>query len=46
VPDDTLARVLDTARFAPSSGNAQSWRVVVVRDRTVGEQLRNLYPRG
>ena len=32
VDDATLARILDTARFAPSGGNAQSWRVVVVRD--------------
>ena len=33
VDDDVLARVLDTARFAPSGGNAQSWRVVVVQGR-------------
>jgi nitroreductase len=46
VPDETLARVLDTARFAPSGGNAQSWRVVVVRDREVRERLRDLYLRG
>src|SRR5712691_1951274 len=26
VPDDVLARVLDTARFAPSGGNRQAWR--------------------
>ena len=32
VPDDVLARVLDTARFAPSGGNRQGWRVVVVQD--------------
>jgi nitroreductase len=46
VDDDTLARVLDTARFAPSGGNAQSWRVVVVQDRHRREQLRDLYLRG
>lgn len=43
VDDDTLARVLDTARFAPSGGNAQAWRVVVVRDRATREALRDVY---
>ncbi len=32
VDDRTLAAVLDTARFAPSGGNRQPWRVAVVRD--------------
>ena len=32
LPDDTLHRILDHARFAPSGGNRQGWRVIVVRD--------------
>ncbi len=32
LPDDTLYRILDHARFAPSGGNRQGWRVIVVRD--------------
>lgn len=32
VGDDVLARILDNARFAPSGGNRQGWRVIVVRD--------------
>jgi nitroreductase len=43
VDDATLARVLDTARFAPSGGNEQAWRVVVVKDAAVRRQLRDLY---
>jgi nitroreductase len=43
VHDATLARILDTARFAPSGGNAQAWRVVVVKDPEVRRQLRDLY---
>lgn len=43
VPDDVVARVLDAARFAPSGGNRQSWRVVVVRDPAVRRRLRELY---
>ena len=43
VPDDVLFRVLDTARFAPSGGNRQGWRVVVLRDGTVRRAVRDLY---
>ncbi|HVF32907.1 MAG TPA: nitroreductase family protein [Acidimicrobiales bacterium] len=46
VPDDVLARILDTARFAPNGGNAQSWRVVVVRDPSVRRSLRDAYLEG
>lgn len=43
VADDVLARVLDTARFAPSGGNRQGWRVVVVDDAGIRRRLRDLY---
>lgn len=43
VPDDALVRILDTARFAPSGGNRQGWRVVVVQDRQKRAALRDLY---
>jgi nitroreductase len=43
VPDEVLARILDTARFAPSGGNRQGWRVVVVRDEDTRRRLRDLY---
>ena len=46
VPDAVLARVLDTARFAPSGGNAQSWRVVVVTDPGLRGRIGELYLRG
>jgi nitroreductase len=39
VPDETLYRILDRARFAPSGGNRQGWRVVVVRDAKTREGL-------
>lgn len=32
VPDATIRRILDQARFAPSGGNRQGWKVLVVRD--------------
>lgn len=45
VDDAVLARVLDTARFAPSGGNAQAWRVVAVKDLERRRRLRDLYLR-
>ncbi|MGI9646538.1 MAG: nitroreductase family protein, partial [Ilumatobacteraceae bacterium] len=32
VPRDTVLGVLDDARFAPSGGNRQPWKVVIVED--------------
>ena len=43
VDDAAVARILDTARFAPSGANAQAWRVVVVKDPAVRTRLRDLY---
>ena len=42
VPDETLWRILDTARFAPSGGNRQGWRVIVVRDPATRAALAEL----
>lgn len=35
VPDAVLAKILEQARFAPSGGNRQGWRVIAVRDPEV-----------
>jgi nitroreductase len=43
VDDQTLARILDTARFAPSGGNRQGWHVVVVQDPATRRAVRDLY---
>jgi nitroreductase len=43
VSDETVARILDTARFAPSGGNRQGWHVVVVKDGATRTALRDLY---
>ncbi len=43
VEDATLYRVLERARFAPSGGNRQGWRVVVVEDPQTRRALRDLY---
>lgn len=42
----TVARILDTARFAPNGGNQQAWHVVVVEDPTTRAAIRDLYVPG
>jgi nitroreductase len=43
VEDEVLVRVLDTARFAPSGGNSQGWRIVVVKAAEKRRAVRDLY---
>jgi nitroreductase len=43
VPRESLVRALEHARFAPSGGNRQGWRVIVVEDIGRRTALRDLY---
>jgi nitroreductase len=43
VAREVLVRVLDAARFAPSGGNRQGWRVIAVEDGGTRRALRDLY---
>jgi nitroreductase len=43
VPDDVLKRVVDAARFAPTGGNRQGVRFLLVRDAAKRKALRDLY---
>jgi nitroreductase len=43
VAPEALHRALDAARFAPSGGNRQGWRVVAVRDPERRRAIRDLY---
>ena len=40
-PEDDVRRIPDAVRYAPSSGNEQPWRFLVVRDRRRIDQLRD-----
>ncbi len=42
LPDAALFRILDAARFAPSGGNRQGWRAIVVRDPATKGALAEL----
>jgi len=46
VDDGVVARILDNARFAPSGGNRQGWRVVVVKDPGGRRAVRDPYLAG
>ena len=43
VPHEVLERVLEHARYAPSGGNRQGWRVIVITNRDIRRRLRELY---
>jgi nitroreductase len=42
LPDDVLERILDNARFAPTGGNRQGVRVIVIRDDATRAKLAEL----
>lgn len=46
IPDAVLARVLEAATWAPSGGNRQPWRIVVVRDAGTKAALQRMYEEG
>jgi nitroreductase len=43
IPEDVLERILQAAAWAPSGGNQQPWRVVVVTDPALKQGLADLY---
>jgi len=46
LPDEVLHRILDNARFAPSGGNRQGVRLVLVTERETRERLADLVAPG
>lgn len=46
VEDSAVERVLESARFAPSGGNRQPWRVIVVKDPGIRRAVRDHYVLG
>ncbi len=40
IPDEVLNNVLEAARWAPSWANTQAWEFVVVKDRSIKEQIQ------
>jgi len=42
IPEEHLDKVLEAARLAPSAGNRQPWRFVVVKDETTRARMADL----
>ena len=43
VPTDVLSRILQAGAWAPSGGNVQPWRMVVVKDPAIRKGIGELY---
>ncbi len=39
IPEETLMRILDAARIAPSGSNRQPWKFIIVKDETLKKRL-------
>jgi nitroreductase len=45
VPDELIAKILRAGSCAPSGGNTQKWRFLVIKDRAVKERVQVWYKR-
>ncbi len=45
VPEESLNRILESVRWAPSWNNTQCWEVIVVRDHAQKERLQDVMPK-
>ncbi len=43
IPDDVMGRVLQAGAWAPTGGNVQPWRVIVVKDPAKQAAIQGLY---
>jgi nitroreductase len=43
IPNDTIDKILEIARWAMSGANSQPWEFVVVTDQETKKQLRDAY---
>jgi 5,6-dimethylbenzimidazole synthase len=43
VPEESISKVLDMARWAPSGGNGQPWEFIVIRDQAKREWIAELF---
>ncbi len=43
IPDDVLNRIMQAAAWAPTGGNQQPWRILMVHDRVRKQRLGELY---
>jgi nitroreductase len=46
IPDESLQRVLEAGRLAPSSKNSQPWHFIVIRSKATLRKISELTPTG
>ena len=46
IPEDLLHKILQCARWSPSSSNTQKWSFIVIRDRATLETLGQIATQG
>ena len=46
IPNETLQRILEAGRLAPSSKNSQPWHFIVIKDRITLKKISELTPTG
>ena len=46
VPDETIHPLIEAATKAPSGGNRQGWKFLVIRDQAAKERHRRLLRKG
>lgn len=44
VPDEVIEKILEAGRWAPSGGNIQPWRFIVVKDPAVLDMIKKVSP--
>ncbi len=42
VPEEDIRKILDAARYAPTAGNVQPWKFVVIKDKARLDSLKNI----
>src|SRR3984893_7064880 len=45
VPDEVITKILQAAQWAPSGGNTQRWRFLVVKDPEIKKKVQVYYKR-
>ena len=45
VPDELINKILQAGQYAPSGGNTQRWRFLVVKDPEIKKQVQVYYKR-
>ncbi len=46
VPQIIIDKLIESAKFAPSSGNSQSWEFIVITNKSIKEKLSEVTPWG